>query len=77
VSVKADFYPQELAKLLGYKSCFVVAVAVVVVVVVVVVACLLVLYSMKQFDNLPLQQVNNRSVHAIWYSATASGSLVS
>jgi hypothetical protein len=75
VSVKADFYPQELAKLLGYKSCFVVAVAVVVVVV--VVACLLVLYSMKQFDNLPLQQVNNRSVHAIWYSATASGSLVS
>jgi hypothetical protein len=76
VSVKADFYPQELAKLLGYKSCFVVAVAVVVVVVVVV-ACLLVLYSMKQFDNLPLQQVNNRSVHAIWYSATASGSLVS
>jgi hypothetical protein len=74
VSVKADFYPQELAKLLGYKSCFVVAVAVVVVV---VVACLLVLYSMKQFDNLPLQQVNNRSVHAIWYSATASGSLVS
>jgi MFS superfamily sulfate permease-like transporter len=49
-----------------YTSCFVVvvvvavafdvAVAVAVAVVVTVVACLLVLYSMKQFENLPLQQ---------------------
>jgi hypothetical protein len=71
------FYPRELAKLRGYTSCFVVAV---------VVACLLVLYSMKQFDNLtlqqgsharmqfgilPLQQGNSRRVHAVWYPATA------
>jgi hypothetical protein len=40
------FYPRELAKLHGYTSCFVV----------VAVAFLLVLYSMKQFENLPLQQ---------------------
>jgi hypothetical protein len=60
--------------------------------VVAVVACLLVLYSLKQFDNmtlqqnsharmqfgiLPLQQGNSRRVHAVWYPATASGSLVS
>jgi hypothetical protein len=65
-----------------YTSCFVVAV---------VVAGLIVLYSMKQFDNLtlqqgsharmqfgilPLQQGNSRRVHAVWYPATASGSLV-
>jgi hypothetical protein len=55
------FYPRELAKVRGYTSCFVVAVAVAVVVaVVVVVACLLVLYSMKQFGILPLQQGNSR-----------------
>jgi hypothetical protein len=40
------FYPRELAKLRGYTSCFVVA----------VVACLLVLYSLKQFDNPTMQQ---------------------
>jgi hypothetical protein len=38
------FYPRELAKLRGYIYCFVVAVA-----------CLLVLYSIKQFVKLPLQ----------------------
>jgi hypothetical protein len=43
--VEPCFSPRELAKLGGYTSCFVVAVA-----------CLLVLYSMKQVDNLPLQQ---------------------
>jgi hypothetical protein len=83
------FYPRELAKLRGYTSCFVV---VVVAVVVVVVACLLVFYSLKQFDNLtlqqgsqarmqfcilPLQQGNSLRVHEVWYPATASGSLVS
>jgi hypothetical protein len=51
------------------------------------VACLLVLYSMKQFKNLPqqqgshmrmqfgilpLQQDNSRHVHAVYYPATAS-----
>jgi hypothetical protein len=73
----------------GYTSCFVVAVAVavaVVVIVVVVVACMLVLYSIKQVENLPLQQGshermqfgilplqqgNSRRVHAVWYPATA------
>jgi hypothetical protein len=74
------FYPRELAKLCGYTSCFVVSV------VVVVVACLLVLYSMNQFENLPLQQGshelmqfgslplqqgNSRRVHAPRYPATA------
>jgi hypothetical protein len=82
------FYRRELAKLCGYTSCFVVAV----VTVVAVVACLLVLYSWKQFDNLTLQQCsharmqfgilllqqgNSRRVHAVWYAATTSGSLVS
>jgi hypothetical protein len=43
-------YPRELAKLCGYTSCFVVAIAVAVAVAVAV------LYSMKQFENLPLQQ---------------------
>jgi hypothetical protein len=67
-----------------YTSYFVVAV----VVAVVVVACLLVLYSLRQFDNLtlqqgsyarmqfcilPLQQGNSRHVHAVWYPATAAG----
>jgi hypothetical protein len=42
------FYPRELAKPRGYTSCFVVVAT--------AVACLLVLYSMKQFENLPLQQ---------------------
>jgi hypothetical protein len=66
-----------------YTSCFVVAVAVAVAVVVaVVVAGLLVLYSMKQVENLPLQQGSHahmlfgilplqqgnsrRRVHAVW-----------
>jgi capsule polysaccharide modification protein KpsS len=48
------FYPRELAKFRGYTACFVV------VAVVAVVACLHVLYSMKQFENLPLQ----RGTHA-------------
>jgi hypothetical protein len=48
------FYPLELAKLRGHTSCFVV-----VGVVVVVVACLLVLYSMKQFENLTLPLVSH------------------
>jgi hypothetical protein len=39
---KKDFYPRELAKLRGYTSCCVVAVAVAVVA---VLACLLVFYS--------------------------------
>jgi hypothetical protein len=52
-------------------TCFVVAV------VVVVAACLLVLCSLKQFGILPLQQGNNRRVHAVWYPAIASGSLES
>jgi hypothetical protein len=60
------FYPRELAKLCGHTSCFVVAA--------VVVAGLFVLYSMKQFDNL---QGNSCSVHAVYYPATCSGSLVS
>jgi hypothetical protein len=66
-------------KLRGYTSCFIVVVA--------VVACLLVLYSMKQFENLPLtqgsharmqfgilplQQGNSCRVHAVWYPAAAS-----
>jgi hypothetical protein len=65
----------------GYTSCFVVVFAVA------VVACLLILYSMKQFDNLPLhqgsharmqfgilslQQGNSCRVHAVWYPATAN-----
>jgi hypothetical protein len=73
------------AKLRGYTSCFVVAVAVAVAVAVVV-ASLLVLYSMMQVENLPLQQGsharmqfsilplqqgNSRCVHAVWYPATA------
>jgi hypothetical protein len=45
------------AKLCGYTSCFVVAA--------VVVACLLVLYSLKQFGILSLQV-------AVWYPATAA-----
>jgi hypothetical protein len=72
-------YPRELAKLRGYTSCFVVAVA-----------CLLVLYFMTQVENLPLQQGsharmhpgilplqqgNNRRVHAVWEPATAAGQL--
>jgi hypothetical protein len=84
------FYPRELAKLCGYTSCFVVAVVGVGVgvgvAVVVVVAYLLVLYSMKQVENLPLQQGsheliqfgilplqqgNSRRLHAVWYPATA------
>jgi hypothetical protein len=51
-------------------------------------ACLLVLYALKQFDNLtlqqgshalmqfgilPLQQGNSRRLHAVWYPATAAG----
>jgi hypothetical protein len=63
------------------QSCFVAAA-----VAVAVVACLLVLYSIKQFDNLPLQQgirecmqfgichcstVTAECVHALWYPATA------
>jgi hypothetical protein len=70
-------YPREVAKLRGYTSCSVVAVAV---------TGLLVLYLMKQVENLPLQQGiharmqfgilplqqgNSRSVHAVWYPATA------
>jgi hypothetical protein len=66
----------------GIPSCFVVVVAVVA-----VIACLLVLYSMEQFDNLPLQQGshvrmqfgilplqqgNSRHVHVVWYHVTAS-----
>jgi hypothetical protein len=54
----------------GYTSCFVV---VVVVAVSVAVACLLVLYSIKQFDN--LTAAGQPRAHAVWYSATASGSL--
>jgi hypothetical protein len=64
-----------------------VSVVAVAVAVTVAVACLIVLYSMKQFENLPLQlgshtrmqfgimplqQGNSRSVHAVWYPATAS-----
>jgi hypothetical protein len=49
------FYPQEHAKHRGYTSCFVV--------VVVVVACLLVLYSMKQFKSLTLQQGSHACMH--------------
>jgi hypothetical protein len=79
------FTRESLQSSAGYMitSCFFVAVAVV---------CLLVLYSMKQFNNLtlqqgnqarmqfgilPLQQGNSRRVHAVWYPVTASGSLVS
>jgi hypothetical protein len=43
---------RELAKLSGYTSCFVVAVAVAV-----AVACLFVLYSIKEFMKLPLQSM--------------------
>jgi hypothetical protein len=81
------FTRESLQSSAGYMitSCFFVAVAVAVV-------CLLVLYSMKQFNNLtlqqgnqarmqfgilPLQQGNSRRVHAVWYPVTASGSLVS
>jgi hypothetical protein len=77
--IRWDF--NELAKLHGFTSCFVVTVAVAV-----VVAGLLVLYSMMQVENLPLQQGsharmqfgilslqqgNSRRVHAVWYPATA------
>jgi hypothetical protein len=57
------FYPRELAKLRGYTSCFVVvAVAVAVAVADVAdVAILLVLISLKLFENLPLQQLLNNN----------------